>query len=576
MPRPEKPILAVDCGASHLACARFSRAASGGIALEHYAVEPLPAAAEMSDTEWLAAIGAAFAGLGAQKIFQGPCLLVVPGHLTLTRVVRIPRVEPGQRERILRFEAQQAFPAEAGDWIWSHAAPAGDDEDAGADAVLSAARRTVIEELCARASAAGFSPLAVAPAWAALWSAARRNHPETAGVMVLDIGARSSHLIAPAASRFFARTIALGGNAVSRRIAVELGVDFADAERLKLRAAAGSRHLAADSPENMAVEIAADDFARRLGGDIARSLAGLFAEAALRPQRVLLSGGGSRLASLPGLLAKNLGVAVERHDPLRRIKLGAAAGGDGTDTAPPVELVGAALLASSRGPECPDLLTTDWGRRAALRRLRPWLIAATLIAMAVPWLLIFYFGRKADNVRGQLGPIEEQVLELRGAESRRRDEEGRLAEINRRTAALQRMEAMRTGWTAFLADLQERLARIEHVWLDTLQILPPEAPAPATGARPGAAGMGVIFAGRSGGHPAAGSSVRLRLAGCVFDPDHPLGDAGEGAYRRAKALLESLRASPFAAAVEGERFDAGRPGLLQFEVTVVAAPRRLF
>jgi hypothetical protein len=69
--------------------------------------------------------------------------------------------------------------------------------------------------------------------------------------------------------------------------------------------------------------------------------------------------------------------------------------------------------------------------------------------------------------------------------------------------------------------------------------------------------------------------VRLALTGCLLDPDHPREDAGEGLRRKAQAVLERLRASPFVAALENERFEGGSPGVLRFEVTVEVAARRL-
>ena len=57
--------------------------------------------------------------------------------------------------------------------------------------------------------------------------------------MVVGIGARSTHLIFLQGSRFFTRTLALGGNAVTQEVAAEMNLDFAGAEALKLRVCSG-------------------------------------------------------------------------------------------------------------------------------------------------------------------------------------------------------------------------------------------------------------------------------------------------------------------------------------------------
>jgi hypothetical protein len=48
--------------------------------------------------------------------------------------------------------------------------------------------------------------------------------------------------------------------------------------------------------------------------------------------------------------------------------------------------------------------------------------------------------------------------------------------------------------------------------------------------------------------------------------------SGPVALSRARALLETLEASPFVALVEGERFDGSRPGLLGFELVLTMKP----
>ena len=85
-------VITVNFGATHVACARVSRAASGAVVLEKYAVEPLPTAAEMSDREWLDAVGAVLGDFKERGEFQGPSCLVLPGHLSVNRVIRMPRV----------------------------------------------------------------------------------------------------------------------------------------------------------------------------------------------------------------------------------------------------------------------------------------------------------------------------------------------------------------------------------------------------------------------------------------------------------------------------------------------------
>ncbi|OHE88971.1 MAG: hypothetical protein A3G75_15155 [Verrucomicrobia bacterium RIFCSPLOWO2_12_FULL_64_8] len=569
--------MTMNFGAAHVACARFLRAASGTLTLEKYALEPLPGAAEMDDQEWLGAISAVLGDFQARGDFQGPGILILPGHLSMNRVVRMPRVEPAQMRRIVEFEARQLFSPESGELVWSNSAATPADD--GLETVLSAVRRPVLEELCSRMDATGFTPAAAVPAWAAVCSAGEYNHPEAAGGMMLNVGARTSHFIVSRGPRLLTRIIALGGNMVTGRIAAELEVDFATAERIKRKAGGATSFPPPPPRECMAVQLATEEFARRLGGEIARSIAGLIdGNLAGRPSLLLLSGGGSRLEGLPSLLEKFAGFAIQRHEALRRIELGTAAAAPGTepDVPPPVELVGAAMLASEMKPGELDLLPADWRRRRALRRGRPLLAAAAVMAVMAPWLPMVVFDGRADAAHRWLGEIATPLKEMQQLEARYLDETGRLTEINRRISALERIHRARTSWLEFLSDLQERLTTVEHIWLEKLEVVAPDSRPAASLPRPASDGMGVMVSSRNAARVTPDATVRLCLAGSLFDPEHPSSTVGPGAYDRAKAFLSGLRESPFVATVENSRFDAGRPGLLQFEVTVVVAPQRAF
>jgi type IV pilus assembly protein PilM len=179
----------------------------------------------------------------------------------------------------------------------------------------------------------------------------------------------------------------------------------------------------------------------------------------------------------------------------------------------------------------------------------------------------------AHEARQRADGFEARTAALGRLEARNRANLARLAEVNRRIAALQRVAEARTSWIALLADLQDRLVQLEDVWLERLQVLPAAGHGPAAAPRPVGAGS---RAAADGGNPAAPESVPcLQLAGCLLDPQHPLGKPGEASYTRARLLVASLGQSPFVTAVKDERFDASQAGVLRFELTLVLAPHRL-
>ncbi len=571
-----RQILTVDCGAAHVACGLFSRAADGGLVLERLATETLPPR-EPSDEEWAAAVAASLKVLSRQVQYRGPCVLGLPGHLTFAKLIRTPDVSARQRQKIIRFEARQGVPSALDDVIWTDASVARSEN--GRDVALTAARLSMIEALCARLCAAGFYPLAVLPPWFVLRHGACHQRHEAGQALVLSIGARSTHLVYCGAARFFMRTFALGGNAVTQRIAEELGMEFARAESLKRQVLGGTAELSADSPEHMAVQIAADEFVRRVGGEMSRSLASFCPEdGGNRPGILHLVGSGARIPELPVGLGERLQMRVEHWEALRHVRLGAAIveSSGASETAPLSDLIGLAEGATSREAAEVNLLPRALRWEMRIRRWWPWMAATALLFIAGLAVAVWRERTQATEIRGKAAEGEARINDLRRLDERNRGNLARLAQANRRIAALQRLIEARSGWVTFFADLQERLVKTEDVWLESLQILPPGKPATSPASAPGNSRLGSIAPGDHATRLGRDPVVRLALAGYLFDAGKPLAAAGEGSCEQARCLLAQLRASPYVAAIEAERFDSSRPNLLRFEITLVLAPQTLF
>jgi type IV pilus assembly protein PilM len=472
-------VLAVDCGASHVAVGRFRRGAAGRLSLIQFATEAVFPEGP-GDEAWAAGIGAALSALGRREGLRGVCVIGVPGHVTLSKVVRIPRVAARQRRRIIRFEVGQYAPCALDELVWSHVVVAADEN--GQDLVITAARAGVINLLCARIRQVGFFATAVIPSWQALDARSGGGRAAAMAALVLGIGARTTHLVYRGPPRFFLRSMAMGGDMVTQEMAAELGVDAVEAESLKRRILDGTAGVPTDAPENMAVQIAAAHFVRRLGGEISRSLAcACPAGGATRPAALHLTGGGSLLSALPRELEQTLQMRVERWEPpgLAADGLAGAGATGGLAITQLHELAGLAAYAAQRGAGSASLLSRPMRLALALRRWRPVMVAGALALLMGLLLASWHLRAVARETRQRADELEARIASLRRLEARNRANLTRLAELNRRIAALQRVAEARTSWIALLADLQERLVQLEDVWLERLQVLPAAGRGPA-------------------------------------------------------------------------------------------------
>ncbi|HYD84840.1 MAG TPA: hypothetical protein VEA63_12335, partial [Opitutus sp.] len=198
----------------------------------------------------------------------------------------------------------------------------------------------------------------------------------------------------------------------------------------------------------------------------------------------------------------------------------------------------------------PNLVPTEWVATRAFQRRRPlWLMGAAAVAVGL-LPLIRHADRAAENAARRTAEIETRLQPLRVTAAQRAAELAEIARTREQVEALRSVVAARASWSEFLADLQSRLADVGDAWLEELSIVETK---------------------RDLAEDAASPALRLRVSGCLLD-----GIDGANAFDRAKRLLASVAESPFIAAIEDERFDGARAGVLRFDITLLAnAEKRL-
>lgn len=522
----------VDCGASHVAGGVFV-GGGGKLRLEQFACEPL-AVEPGREEEWPQAVAAALRALSARLRPIGPVTLVLPGHLVLTKFVKTPRVAAAKRARVIQFEAQQNIPYALSDVVWDHAVAGGSEHDL--DVILCAAKLDAVDALCRAAESAGFVPRWLMPGVQALHGAidvAVRDQP----TLVADLGARYATLLLVENGRWHARTLSLGGHQVTQQLAESQDCDFAEAEVLKT------------SGRNAALLTGAmESFTARLSQELTRSVLHFKRQSdAAPPTRILLTGGAAQLPELAAALAARARVPVEQFSPLDGIEVAVAVGDSTAAHAPQLaNLIGAARWHFTRAEAPLNLLPPRLRSRENQRRRQPWFAAAAVLAVAALLPPLLHFRQWETTLLRKTAALDAEIAPLRRRESLNRANREKLETLQRQVAVLHAAAARRANWPQLFADLQQRFHAVEDVWLDRMQLAP----------------------------GADDSSVPLRLAISVrmLDRANPLAPTRDDASRKVGALLASLVDSPYIAAVEAERFDDGKPGILQFDCVLVAEP----
>jgi len=505
-----KRTIILECGADRVAVGVFS-GSPRRLCLHAFDSEALDCVEDEGDVaKWLAATGAALRPLAARTGIRGGVLVVTPAHLTLTKAIRIPRVGPAQREKILRFEAAQHIPYAPADVAWDSVVIG---ETAGeCEVLLAAAKRAVLDPLCALLLEAGFEPRTILPAPFATLAGFRLLRPDTEGknpVLCLNFGSRSTTLLLFESSRFAMRILALGTGDVAPL----------ETTRAKL-------------PQEIARSLLHFQWRNDMG----------------KPGKILLAGNGAGTTELAEAIRGKFNLPMEVAD-LRRFPEFSDAPAGGIVQAGKsdlLDLVGAAATQFQPGHFPIDLLPTGIRESIGSRKRRPWLIAAAILMMGALLPPLFHFRQLADEARKKTAAIERELVPWRQRDVRNRENLRQIGELNDRLKNVLQIGEKRTSWLALLSGLQEQFERIGDVWLDGME----EVPAGEGGAR------------------------KLLVSGRMLDRLHPLATTGPEISFRVKTLLAGLAECPLVTAVENERFDSRQPGVLKFDFVLVTDPMR--
>ena len=503
---------------------------NGVVRCDYLATGALPASAEEN---WLAAAVSALANLAAKRNAAGPAVIVLPPHAVLLKHLKTPRVAAAKQDQIVKFEVAQNIPYALDEVVWSTAVAGEQDQET--DLLLAAAKLEVVEPLCRAAAEAGFEVRGVLPSALALRAAEQLVSSDGMEQrLILSIGSRATTFLQIDGPRFAVRSLATGGNA-----------------RVTSPAETGAGETVAPLPERTeprgtnATE-SADAWVIRLAQEAKRSILHFQRQNNLAaPLGVRLAGDSLRQPDLPARVKAHLNLPVERLDlaPALRFAPGVSADVAGAAWE---NLVGAAVSELRSSVAGMNLLPASVRRSAALRQRRPWLVAAVALAAASLLPPALYYRQAAAAARADLAAIDTALAPLHAREVRNRARLEEIAALTRETMQLRSLDDRRTGWIRLFADLQERFTAVEDVWLENLQTLAPTGDAP----------------------------MKLTVSGRMLDRTNPLAKVSPETVQRVQALLKGLAGSPFVAAVEGERFDNSRPGILKFDFILVTNPAR--
>jgi type IV pilus assembly protein PilM len=240
----------------------------------------------------------------------------VSGSSVIVKNIIVPQMTREELEESIDWHAEEHIPFEISDVSLDYQVVG-----SGADSLhvlMAACKRDFVANLKQAIQLAGKQPAVIDVDAFALQNCYEVNYEpsDNLAVALLNVGASTMNInILRGVRSVFTRDVSVGGNQYTALLQKELGLTYEQAEAVKRGAAAPGGFEGVDI--DGALETVSDMLALEISKtfDFYRATADDDGSV----QKILISGGGSKLRGLPEYLSNRFEIPVERLDPFRRI-----------------------------------------------------------------------------------------------------------------------------------------------------------------------------------------------------------------------------------------------------------------
>jgi len=247
------------------------------------------------------------------KMTGRQAVTALPEYEIVSRLVSLPPLKESEIKDALRFEAETFVPYPLDQVSIDYEII--ETDDAGRLTVFAiAARNYLIENYVNIFKGAGLDLLAIESPAVTMRRILQQMTAVSEATMLVDIGEKYSDIVSfKNKTIYFARSMPVGGESLTRAISVNLGLDMASAEEYKK--AYGIKALELEGKIKNAIMPVFSSMAE----EIRRAMA-LYAENNNQAiDLIILSGGGAKLPGLAEELTRLLGVEVQVIQPFVKI-----------------------------------------------------------------------------------------------------------------------------------------------------------------------------------------------------------------------------------------------------------------
>ncbi len=243
----------------------------------------------------------------------------VSGHSVIIKNIVLPAMSPEELEESIDWHAEEHIPYDLSEVSLDYHVAYEDDE--AIQVMIAACKQERLDNIKQAVQLSGKSPVIIDVDTFALQNCYEINYKPTESdvVTLLNIGASTMNVnIVKGGNSLFTRDITVGGSQFTDILQRSLGYSFEEAEAVK-RGVADD-----DDAQETAIEPLISNVTDTIAMEIQKTFDFYRAtteDESIGVDRILLSGGGSKLKGLAEDLSEKLDVDVEVLDPFREIKV---------------------------------------------------------------------------------------------------------------------------------------------------------------------------------------------------------------------------------------------------------------
>ena len=316
-----KPLVGLDIGTSSVKAVVLKPRRKGkGFTLQNMAVEPLPPeviveGAIMDSGPIIDAINRV---CEVARIKTNEVAVALSGHSVIVKRVSIPSMSNEELAESIHWEAEQYIPFDIDDVHIDYQVLGDSSDGESMEVLLVAVKKDKVNDYTSVISQAGCIPVVVDVDVFAVQNAFEVNYGlntnQTTALVNVGAAVTNVSVLSGGNSRFW-RDLSIGGNNYTEAIQREMGVSFEVAEDTK-------RGRAAEEVPAEELQPILDAVNHEMVTEVQKTI-DFFLSSHSEEQldKIVLSGGGSRLECLSGALAERFGCPVEHLDPFQAISV---------------------------------------------------------------------------------------------------------------------------------------------------------------------------------------------------------------------------------------------------------------